>query len=300
MSHPSTTDWHIPEADLLSYADEQSSDAHAWSIESHLPGCAICRQHLNAALATPELSRELARARHVVRSAVAPPDSATSTVTAPLTRPSRGHSAALVAVSRTFIGRIPGLLTVLGIVLLAVAADLGWRYVTADSPRRFDSLMMLIGPVLPLAGVALACSKSSDPCAEITLSTPSAGLRMVLWRTLAVLVVATPLTTALGMATGAVSATALLLPTLAITVATLALGSRTGLDIAAAIVAAAWILLVAMPSLAATRMVLPVYAESALWWWIAALALGAVITLWQRDGFERIPRIGIRRAGGQR
>lgn len=301
MTHPQGRQWHVPDSALLAYAREQSSDAEAWSIETHLPECARCREQLSASVFDTELADELALTKLALRSFVAPALHVSSVAGAPSRAvPSRASWWPFSSVSRTLMGRAPWLVAVFALTLLAILTDLGWSQWAPDSTRGLDSLMLLFGPVLPLVGVAFVCSASTDPCAEIVLSTPSAGLRMVLWRTVSVLLVATPLTTALGVATGAASAGALLVPTLAITMATLAVGSRTGLDTAAAVIGGAWILVVILPSVAASRMVLPVYAESAMWWWIAALTLGAVATLWQRDRFERIPSFAIPGSEGHR
>lgn len=301
MTHQQGRQWHVPDSALLAYAREQSSDAEAWSIETHLPECARCREQLSASVLDTELVDDLALTKLALRSFVAPALHVSSVAGTPFRAVlPRASWRPFSSVSRTLMGRAPWLVAVFALTLLAILTDLGWSQWAPDSTWRLDSLMLLFGPVLPLVGVAFVCSASTDPCAEIVLSTPSAGLRMVLWRTVSVLLVATPLTTALGVATGSASAGALLVPTLAITVATLAVGSRTGLDTAAAVIGGAWILIVILPSVAATRMVLPVYAESAMWWWIAALTLGAGATLWQRDRFERIPSFGIAGSVGHR
>lgn len=301
MTHPQRGQWHVPDSALLAYAREKSSDAEAWSIETHLPGCSRCRAQLNSSLLDPELANELVLTQLALRSVVTPAPHVSSVAGAPLRAvPSQASRRPFSSVTRTLMGRAPWLVAVFALTLLAILTDLGWSQWAPGSTWRLDSLMLLFGPVLPLVGVAFVCSASTDPCAEMVLSTPSAGLRMVLWRTVSVLLVATPLTTALGVATGSASAGALLLPTLAITVATLAVGSRTGLDTAAAVIGGAWVLIVILPSVAATRMVLPVYAESAMWWWISALTLGVVATLWQRDRFERLPRFGILGSEGHR
>lgn len=295
MNDATNPAWHVPTEDLDAYAHERSADAQAWSIETHLPECSLCRAHLNDAIARTNVGSDVATSKVTVMSTVAPALQAPRATPAPARRvPTR-----LNPVSRAFLGRTPWLAGVVVVTLMAVLADLGWRHFAATSAWRLDSVLLLLGPVLPLAGVAFVCSRSSDPCAEVVLSTPSAGLRMVLWRTLTVLLVATPLTAAIGIATGGFSVTAVLLPTVAITMATLALGSRIGLDTAAALIGAAWTLLVIAPSVATTTMVLPAYAESTYAWWGAVIALGAAVTLWRRDAYERLTSLGIRHEGGR-
>lgn len=292
MTDTTSRDWHASEAALLAYAQERSTDVQAWSVETHLVACPVCRDRVNAAVTDTELTGAVARGKRLVLSAVAPETPAPpKTASIAIIVAPRHTRHPFAAVSRTLLGRTPWFVSVVLVTVLTVFADLVWRQLAPGSTWRLDSLVLLFGPVLPLVGVAFVCSESTDPCAEVVLSTPSAGLRMVLWRTLSVLVVAIPLTAVLGATSGAVTAAALLLPTLALTTTTLALGSRLGLDVAAAVVGGAWLLVVVVPSLALTRMAMPVYAEPAMWWWAAALCLGGLATVWQRDGFERIPTV---------
>lgn len=291
-------EWHAAEAALLSYAHEQSTDVEAWSVETHLVGCQLCRDRVNVAVGTTELAETVFARKGRVLSVVAPETPALANATPAIASTARAasdvgsrHTRRLAVVSRTLHGRTPWFVAITLTTVLTVLLDLAWRQLAPGTTWRLDSIVLLVGPVLPLAGVAFVCSTSTDPCAEVVLSTPSAGLRMVLWRTLSVLMVALPLTTALGATSGSVTAGALLLPTLAMTVGTLALGSRTGLAVAAALVGGAWLLVVVMPSLALTRLALPVYAEPALWGWTAALCAAGLATLWQRDRFERIASI---------
>lgn len=304
MTTTTGREWHAAEAALLAYAHEESSDVEAWSVETHLVSCRLCRDRVNVAVDGTELAGEIARHKRRIRSSVAPeipgltppapaiaPTARTASHAGP--RPTRR----LAVVSRTLLGRTPWFVAITLVTVLTVFLDLLWRQLAPGTTWRLDSIVLLVGPVLPLAGVAFVCSTSTDPCAEVVLSTPSAGLRMVLWRTLSVLVVALPLTVALGATSGSVTAGALLLPTLAMTVGTLALGTRVGLEVAAALVGGGWLVVVALPSLALTRLALPVYAEPALWGWAAVLCAGALATSWQRDGFERLAGFGIRRRG---
>lgn len=301
MSTPGR-EWHAAEAELLAYAHEESSDVEAWSVETHLVGCRLCRDRVNVAVASTALADTVRAHKGRVISLVAPqahpPASRPVRHTSPAPAasaavdPGPRHTHRLTLVSRTLLGRTPWFVATILVTVLTVLLDLGWRQLAPGTTWRLDSIVLLVGPVLPLVGVAFVCSTSTDPCAEVVLATPSAGLRMVLWRTLSVLVVALPLTVALGATSGSVTAGALLLPTLAMTAGVLALGSRTGLGVAAALVGGAWLLVVVLPSLALTQLALPVYAEPALWGWAAVLCLGSLMTTWQRDGFERLSAFG--------
>lgn len=307
MTSTTRPEWHAAEAALLAYAHEASSDVESWSVETHLVGCRLCRDRVNVAVGTTELARAVCAHKGRVLSLVSPQthdhalsplrDSSTAHAASADVEPGPRHTRHLAIVSRTLLGRTPWFVAITLVTVLTVLLDLFWRQFAPGTTWRLDSIVLLVGPVLPLAGVAFVCSTSTDPCAEVVLSTPSAGLRMVLWRTLSVLVVALPLIAVLGATSGSVTAGALLLPTLAMTVGTLALGTRVGLDVAAAFVGGAWLVVVVLPSLALTRLALPVYAEPPLWGWAAVLCVGGLVMHWQRDGFERLAGFSLRRRG---
>ncbi|WP_030858048.1 zf-HC2 domain-containing protein [Streptomyces sp. NRRL S-37] len=114
--------------------------------------------------------------------------------------------------------------------------------------------LLALAPVVPVAGVALSYGPHADPMHEITAATPSAGLRVVLMRTAAVLAVSLPLLTLAGAllpSTGAPNAAAWLLPGLALTLASLALAGYVGLRAATAVTGGGWLCAVLGPVLAA-------------------------------------------------
>ncbi|MFF9483564.1 zf-HC2 domain-containing protein [Streptomyces sp. NPDC014676] len=114
--------------------------------------------------------------------------------------------------------------------------------------------LLALAPVVPVAGVALSYGPHADPMHEITAATPSAGLRLVLMRTAAVLAVSLPLLTLAGVllpSTDAPNAAAWLLPGLALTLASLALAGYVGLRAATAVTGGGWLCAVLGPVLAA-------------------------------------------------
>ncbi|WP_411080954.1 zf-HC2 domain-containing protein [Streptomyces sp. cmx-18-6] len=136
---------------------------------------------------------------------------------------------------------------VLGAVSLSYGAGLG---------ASVRPLLLVTAPVLPFAGVALSYGRHTDPLYEIVASTPSGGLRLLLTRTAAVLAVSVPALTLAGAvlpsSAGGPGAAAWLLPGLALTLATLALGSFVGCRRGAAAVGTAWLALVVAPSAGAS------------------------------------------------
>jgi hypothetical protein len=110
------------------------------------------------------------------------------------------------------------------------------------------SLVLLLAPVAPLPGVAVAWSRRVDPAWELIAGTPGAGLMMLLRRTATVLAVVVPALALAGAGMGE-SPALMLLPCLACTAATIGLGGRVGVRRAAIAVGATWAAAVVLPSL---------------------------------------------------
>ncbi|MFD0338527.1 zf-HC2 domain-containing protein [Streptomyces sp. NPDC127117] len=138
-------------------------------------------------------------------------------------------------------------LVAVGAVALAYGAGAG---------ETVRPLLLVVAPVLPLAGVGLSYGRHADPMHEITAATPSGGLRLLLTRTAAVLAVSIPALTLAGAAlpssAGWPGAAAWLLPGLAMTLAALALGSYVGCRTGATSIAVAWAAAVVLPAFAAS------------------------------------------------
>ncbi|MFE5942335.1 zf-HC2 domain-containing protein [Streptomyces sp. NPDC056480] len=182
-------------------------------------------------------------------------------------------------------------------VLLVVGGAFGLAYGAGVQGAR--GLLLALSPVLPLAGVAVSYGRHADPLYEITAATPSGGLRLLLTRTAAVLAVCVPLLTAGGAllppVTGFPGAAAWLLPGLALTLATLALGSFVGCRPAAATLGGGWLLAVTGPLLgptdtaASATALAPYFSGPAAQggWAAAALACAALLAL-RRRSFDHL------------
>lgn len=245
---------------LRRYADNDPALAAdvVWAIEVHLESCGDCRAQLtDAATAVAPLVDE-------VWASIVP-----DTTPAPV---HNGHRLATWATP----AMVPWLAMTTMVTLLALVAD---RLVSASYP----SLTLLLAPIAPVAGVAAAWAKGLDPAYELVTATPRAGLYLVLRRTVAVLVVVIPL---MALATWT-SPMRWLLPCLAFTVATLALGGFVGLRRAAVGLIAAWTVLVIGPSLITAR--LPaVLAPAAVGVWAAVLVAGAVVVRLRATAYTRL------------
>ncbi|MFF9215422.1 zf-HC2 domain-containing protein [Streptomyces viridosporus] len=283
------TGWHASDHLVARYADGCLSEADAWSLEKHLESCGGCALRVSRAVrataAGPVLDgiREkiLADVREAVPAAprgavparvpeAAPaggaavppahgpvpgaPDPARPAGSPVRTRPrgyrwpSAGPGAVRLLWALGPAVRGAWLPAVLLVAVGAVALAHGGGIANARP------WLLALAPVVPVAGVALSYGPHADPMHEITAATPSAGLRLVLTRTAAVLAVSLPLLTLAGTllpSAGAPNAAAWLLPGLALTLASLALAGYVGLRTATAVTGGGWLCAVLGPVLTA-------------------------------------------------
>ncbi|MDH6707070.1 hypothetical protein P3T27_003799 [Kitasatospora sp. MAA19] len=241
-----------------------------WALEAHLEGCRVCRDRLSAAVMTE--APAVAALTEAVWSELEPELAAATPAAArrrrsPLSRLSAWATPAMA----------PWLAMVLAVTLLALLLDL-----TELGSGRV-SLMLLLAPVLPVGGVAASWSRDLDPAYELTASTPRAGLQLVLRRTAAVLAVVIPTLLAGGWATG-VTAAQWLLPCLAFTSMTLALGGVIGVTRAAVALLVAWTALVVVPTLATSRTAVALQTDGLPVWGLI-LALGVAVVIARRGAY---------------
>lgn len=186
------------------------------------------------------------------------------------------------------------LLVALGAVALAYVGGLGG----AVRP-----LLLVIAPVLPLAGVGVSYGRSADPMHEIIATAPGGGLRLLLIRTAAVLAVAVPVLTlawaVLPPSAGGPGVLAWLLPGLAMTLGALALGSYVGCRTGASSVAVCWAAAVVLPAFGTTPSRLFDAAEPAARYfagpaaqsgWAAAALLCAGLLALRRRSFDHLEK----------
>ncbi|MEU6389656.1 hypothetical protein [Streptomyces sp. NPDC046939] len=252
---------HPPTSVLARYAHggQGLDDAALWSVEAHLDTCAACRAHL-AAHTTPDT-------RDLLDRVAASLDQAIGTGLLPARQPVR----ALAPHRRWFVW------TLLPWLVMTVAV-LGCGVLLDSVAPSLPSLVLLLAPVAPLPGVAVAWSRRFDPAGELIAATSAAGPTMVLRRTLAVLVVILPALLLAGVSTGT-SLALTLLPCLAFTAAALALGAFVGVRRAATGLGALWAAAVLLPSVAAHSLPPVLRPGTALAWGAATVALAALTVL---------------------
>ncbi|MGM1060355.1 zf-HC2 domain-containing protein [Saccharothrix sp. Mg75] len=249
-------------ADLVArYAagDDLPADV-LWAVEAHLETCALCRLRL-ADAAPPRVT------------------ALTAAVWADLDLPGDP------APRRRFARRVaPAFLPWLATTALVL---LGTLFLDAVTPTGAAvSAVLLIAPIVPVLGVAGAWTGSLDPARELVLSTPRAGLELVLRRTFAVLLVVLPPLLVGGWLTGA-SPAYWLLPSLGVTSVALALGSVLGVRRAAITAAALWVALVIGPAVVLGD-VPGVLAPGAAPLWAAALTGGAAAVFFRSASYARL------------
>ena len=229
----STSDptWHVDPLVLRRYAAGSVGGSTAASVESHLLACASCRAGLVPTVDPGRLSavwdevvdrldapRRTPVARLLVRLGVAE-DTARLVAAAP-------------SLTVSWLG--------------GLAVTLFFAAVAVGSGPKGLLFFLALAPVLPVAGVAVAYGREVDPTYDIGIAAPYSTFRLLLLRSSAVLV-----TTLLLLAVAAVLlpldgwlAAAWLLPSLALSAATLALSTRVEPAWGGGLVVAAWLLAV--------------------------------------------------------
>ena len=171
---------------------------------------------------------------------------------------------------------------------IAIAVIVG---VGAAQPGDRASLftLLVLAPVLPVLGVALAYGSSADPMYEAQLATPMRGVRLVAIRAITVLVVAVVAVGIPALVSPASRSVAFawLLPALALTSASLALMTWFPPRRSASIVIGAWFAIVIVAEVASSA---PVPAFGLVGQLVAiVLSIGAgALTYVRRGSFDRM------------
>jgi hypothetical protein len=258
---------HVSAVALAAYAagDPALDDATAWAVEAHLEGCAGCRERL-AGLPAPGL-RELledvqVRLDRGVREGP---------------RPTRKRAWRRRAHRWSAWALLPWAGLTVAAVFTAFLLDRAF-------PER-PSLVLLLAPVAPLTGLAVAWSRRGDPAWEVFAGTARAGFELLLRRTLVVLVTVIPPLAVAGWYLGE-SPALWLLPCLTFTATTLLLGGRIGVARAAAFLGGAWLLVVAAPAVLTERPPLLIR-PAGLPGWLAAAVLATVLAVLRAGDHRR-------------
>lgn len=228
--------WHIDQPTMKRYEDGDLDRVAASSVEAHAARCDQCRSLVTVDSGSFERQwQKIADQIEVGRQG--PVERALRRLGAP------DYIARIVALSPAF--RASFALAVLLVLIFAAAAS------NTDPGAGSYRIFLIVAPLIPVAGVAFAFSRMVDPAAELTIASPIDAFRLLLWRAAAVLTVS--LGTALMIwpivpAPSTVGFAAWMIPAFALTLSTLALGSRVEPLVASGVVTAGW-LLVILPAL---------------------------------------------------
>lgn len=131
----------------------------------------------------------------------------------------------------------------LGVTITLVFAGIASQVALPGSIDMF----LAVAPLVPVAGIAVAYGRLGDPAHEITAATAIDPLRLLLLRTAAVTAFAFVVSVVFDVVFSSTSGTGLwVLPALALTLATLALGAHVSMWLAGSISAGTWICLLAL------------------------------------------------------
>lgn len=174
-------------------------------------------------------------------------------------------------------------------VALGLVVLIGLTVADPANPRSSAFALLILAPLGPVLGVALAYGSTNDPAYEIHLATPSSGVRLLLTRVAAIVFVAVPVLFVFALMSPVTRpwAGAWLLPALAVCTAALALMTFMTPHRAAAIAAVGWITVNVVARNAtgdALAAFVPVAQFVAL---LATIAFGAVVVA-RRATFDRL------------
>jgi hypothetical protein len=203
-----TTAWHVDDAALARWVDGTDGSVAGASVEQHLLACAECRARVPAQPVTDQAWARVADAVVVPRQ---------TWVERLLRRSGLSEAdARIVAVSPAFRGAwLVGLAVMLAFVTVAGGFGEG----------RGQWTFLLLAPLVPSLAVALGYDPELDEALETECATPYSKARMVLLRSLALILIGLPALTAANAALPGTIAFWWLVPAAGCTVLVLALST---------------------------------------------------------------------------
>jgi len=267
--------WHAADDLLAEYAAGRVDAVTGASVEQHLTHCADCRTSIRRFVDVPALDR----AWEGIRTAIETPQLPLPVRAARRIGLSEPHSVLLAATVSLRTAWLTS--SLIALVFATAAAHLSsglalWPF-------------LLVAPLIPVVGVAASYSSSEDALETLVVATPFGRGRLILVRTLAVLLTTLPVSflVSLWLPGPLWVAAAWLGPALALVPVLLAVSSFVGPRIGAGMVAVGWTAFV-LPSVRLLPATWPVEPQQQLAH--LTLALAAVTVLVVRS--RRRTRIG--------
>lgn len=232
--------WHVEPRMLEAYAVGLSDDAYAYSIEAHLLECEVCRNFLSSRVNPEALDGlwENVRERTVYA-------------------PKRQFERLLLRVGVS--DHVARLLTATPSLhfswFVGIAAVLAFAIAAAYLSANGFIFFLILAPLLPLAGIAVAYGPGVDPTYEVGVAAPMQSFHLLLIRTSAVLVTSggLALVAAIALPQPTWAVVAWLLPAMGLVLVTLALSTWISPLRSGASVATLWIVACVMGVVYADR-----------------------------------------------
>lgn len=272
--------WHPPTEALKAYVSGRLPAMHVWSVESHVTQCGQCRRDAgslldgsvrlekiwDAAIERIDAPRPRSVERLLVRVGV--PD----------------HVARLLAATPSLT--VPWLLAVVGVLGFGLA--MAWSAAGGPPPVARAGLFpfLVLAPLVPVVGVAVAFGPVVDPAYEVAVASPFHGFRLLLIRTMAVLGIS--MAVALGLAVllpaAGLLAAAWILPGLALASLTLAASTFVTPSVAGITSSGLW--LVGVAAVEAGPETLVAFGWTGQFVFATMLAVTTSVVLVRRESFD--------------
>ncbi|WP_410596641.1 zf-HC2 domain-containing protein [Amycolatopsis sp. lyj-23] len=268
---------HAPERLIAAYvAGDDLPGDQLWGLEAHLDTCRPCRDRL-AEVAPVQPVVDLVWNRLSVEFVLP-----SGPFHEPYTPPAPQRRRRRIRWLDTWItpAMAPWLAMIVAVTLAAVVLDSVWHAVLDVTA------VQLLAPVLPVLGVAASWARGLDPAYEVVTATPRAGLYLVARRTVAVLAVVLPVLGVAGWLSGTAAAL-WLLPSLAFTSGTLALGGLIGVSRAAYALVAVWVAIIVVPAFVQREQAFAL-GTGALPVWAGIFVLTTVVVALRGAAFTRL------------
>lgn len=264
--------WHVDRDVLHRYQTRRVERVTAASVEAHVTGCSECRSDLKVD------DDWLNRSWVTIADRVEPAEpSVVERVLIMVGVPT--HLSRVISVTPSL--RPSWLIAVTLTLIFASVAS--W----AAQPGSFD-LFLAVAPLVPVAGVALAYGRAGDPAHEMTAATPIDPLRLLMLRAAAVTGFALVVSLSLDIVSSPVRGTGLwVLPALALTLATLALGTQVTMWVAGAVSTGAWLAVLTVFLARPGGRLAPLFSAEAQMMFVVVAVVAALMFARESDSYRR-------------
>ena len=273
-----TDQWHASDQLLMRFVVDPAAlnGTAAASLESHLMGCDRCRSTLNDHIDDCDRAASWSSiAERIDRPRLSP-------VERVLVRLGVSEATARL------LGATPALTAAALVAMVVVAAAIVATSRATDASGAF----LVIAPLVPLVAVAAAFAPAADPAGEAGAATPLYGIGLVLRRSAVVLAAAFVTLVVADLAIGDLDAPVIawLLPSWALAVGTLALGTWFRAEVAAGGLGFGWVVLVAVTRWLEGRPAgyaeSPVFSATGQLVAVGLLAVALAVVVLRRDQFQ--------------